>query len=411
MTTGEAQYPGGWVNGPPAPRDRKRVLQIGKFYPPHMGGIETHLQALCEELQCAVDVHAIVANTTRKQEEEWVDGIRVTRLGTALNLAAAPLCPALRRRLRGTSAELVHVHLPNPGAVLAYLASGHSGPLVVSYHSDVVRQRILERFFRPFLLRFLARADAIIVATPNHIDSSPILRRFRSRCTVIPYGIKLDQANDSDESEVQKIREEYGPRIVLGVGRLVYYKGFEFLIRAMRGLDAQLVLIGEGPMRADLEAEVLRNGVRDRVRFLGRVDDLTPFYKAADVFVLPSVARSEAFGIVQLEAMACGTPVINTQIDSGAPFVSLHNVSGLTVPPANEARLRDAIARVLDDSELRAELGQAARRRVEEEFAREVMAGRTLELYGTLLGGSLQTRSTGSVPRQGSRPSRRAQVS
>ena len=365
---------------------RRRVLQIGKFYPPHMGGIETHLRSLCLELQGSVDVQAIVANTSSDLLEERVDGIRVTRLGTSLHFSAAPICTGLVSRLRQTPADVVHIHLPNPWAVLAFLASGHPGRLVVSYHSDVVRQRIMEPLFRPFLLRFLERADSIIVATSKHIDSSPILRRYRDRCAVIPYGVPVAADDEADSQEVKRIRDRFGDRLVLAVGRLVYYKGFEYLIRAMREVRAQLVLIGEGPMRAELEREVRASGVDDRVTFLGNVKETTPYYQAADVFVLPSVARSEAFGIVQLEAMACSTPVVNTRLDSGAPFVSLHNVSGLTVPPADSGALGRAITRVLDDCDLRAELGRAARRRVEEEFSQEVMGRRVLELYAGILG-------------------------
>jgi glycosyltransferase involved in cell wall biosynthesis len=376
---------------------KPRVLQVGKFYPPHMGGIETHLRTLCHELRDAVDVQVVVANDSPRLEEGMVDGIEVARLGTQFTLAAAPVCPDLVRRLRTTDADIVHVHLPNPTAVLAYLMSGHKGRLVVSYHSDVIRQRVLERLFRPFLLQFLRRADAIVVATPNHIDSSPVLSEFRDRCTIIPYGIAVPDGGPRDRAAVARIREQYGPRLVLGVGRLVYYKGFKYLIRAMKSLDARLLLIGEGPLRGELEAEAREQGVKDRVVFLGGVEDLTPFYRAADLFVLPSVARSEAFGIVQLEAMACGTPVVNTSLDTGVPYVSLHNVSGLTVPPENVEALSLAIRRIIGDEALRAAFQHAARERVEQEFTKEVMASRMLRLYSELLSDGT---SAAPLPRQ-----------
>lgn len=371
--------------GSPPAGPKPRVLQVGKYYPPHMGGIETHLRTLCHELRDAVDVQVVVANDGPRLEEGLVDGIEVARLGTQFTLAAAPVCPDLVRRLRTTQADIVHVHLPNPTAVLAYLMSGHKGRLVVSYHSDVVRQRVLERLFRPFLIRFLKRADAIVVATPNHIDSSPVLRGFRDRCVVIPYGIRLPDGAGVEASTVARLRERFGPRMVLGVGRLVYYKGFQYLIRAMREVDAHLVIIGDGPLFPQLEREVLESGLDTRITLLGKVDDLNPFYRAADLFVLPSVARSEAFGIVQLEAMACGTPVVNTSLDTGVPYVSLHNISGLTVPPEDVEALATAIQRVLGDSELRVEFERAARERVEQEFTKEVMASRMLRLYSDLL--------------------------
>lgn len=367
-------------------RDKPRVLQVGKFYPPYMGGIETHLQTLCVELRDDVDLEVVVANVHRASQEEHVDGIPVARLGSAFSLAAAPVCPGLGERLRTTPADIVHVHLPNPAAVLTYLAGSHKGRLIVSYHSDVVRQKIMERLFRPFLVRFLRRADAIIVATPNHIDSSPVLREHRDRCTVIPYGIRLPEAGSADAGAVRAIREKFGPRMVLAVGRLVYYKGFDYLIRAMKQVsDAHLVIIGDGPLRAELGREAETQGVADRVTFLGRVEDLDPYYEAADLFVLPSVARSEAFGIVQLEAMACGTPVVNTSLDTGVPYVSLDGVSGLTVKPRDVGALSGAINRLLDDGTLRDRLGEGARVRAHSEFSKEVMGRRTLDLYASVL--------------------------
>jgi glycosyltransferase involved in cell wall biosynthesis len=265
--------------------------------------------------------------------------------------------------------------------VLAYWASAYKGPLVVSYHSDTVRQKLLGALFRPILHRTLKRSAAIIAATQNYIDTSPILPRYGSRCRVIPYGIPAERFRHGDGARIHRIRSQYGPRIVLSVSRLVYYKGLDHLLRAMAKVPARLLIAGEGPLRSSLEREVLDLGLGERVVFLGEVEDVTPYYQAADVFVLPSVARSEAFGIVQLEAMACGTPVVNTRLASGVPYVSLDGLTGFTVPPADSEALAVAINRLLDDRNLRAKLGQAGVRRVCQEFSLEVMTRRTLDLY------------------------------
>lgn len=359
---------------------RQRVLQVGKFYPPHYGGIETHLQVLCDGLRDHADVRVLVSSDDRSHSLEVIDGIPVERLGTRFTLAGAPICPGMSRRIRESAADVVHLHLPNPAATMAYLASRHRGRLVVSYHSDVVRQRVLDAAFQPILRRLLDRADAIIAATPNYVESSPTLARYRDRTHVIPYGIPIAGFERRDDA-VAALRERFGPRMVLGVGRLVYYKGFEHLVEAMDRVDGHLVIVGSGPLRRPLEERVRAMGLEDRVTLMGGVEDTVPFYHAAQVFVLASIARSEAFGIVQIEAMACGRPVVNTRLDSGVPFVSRDGESGITVPPADPAALADAINRLLDDAALRDTLGRAARARVEREFSQEVMVRRVLGLY------------------------------
>jgi len=370
--------------------DRLRVLQIGKYYPPHMGGMETHLRFLCRELQRCVGVEAIVANDGWRSQEGLVDGVKVTRVGTLFNLASAPVCPGMVRKIRETTADLVHLHLPNPAAVLAYLASRHKGRLVVTYHSDIVRQKALGKVFQPILGRAMDRCSAVITSSPSYIETSPVLTAYRERCRVIPYGIPIEQYHRYDAEAVAKIRGQFGPRIVLSVGRLIYYKGFEYLIRAMAKVQGRLLIVGDGPLRSGLEGAAQARGVRDRVFFLGEIQDVVPYYHAADVFVLPSIARSEAFGIVQLEAMACGKPVVNTRLASGVPFVSVDGLTGLTVPPANPEALAGAINLLLNDPGLRAEYGQAARRRVQEEFSLDLMISRTLQLYKDVMGSPIE---------------------
>jgi len=369
---------------------RLRVLHVGKFYPPHIGGMETHLQALCGGLQRFVDVEVIVANDARRNEKALVDGVQVTRVGTMFDLASAPVCPGMVRKIRQAEADLVHLHLPNPTAILAYLASGHRGRLVVTYHSDIVRQKVLGRAFQPILGRALDRCSAVITSSLNYIETSPVLSAYRERCRVIPYGIPIEQFHRYDTEAVAKIRAQYGPRMVLSVGRLIYYKGFEYLIQAMARVEGRLLIAGDGPLRADLERETRSRELGDRVIFLGGVQDVVPYYHAADVFVLASTARSEAFGIVQLEAMACGKPVVNTRLDSGVPSVSVDGVTGLTVPPAHPEALASAINLLLEDPWRRMEYGRAARRRVQEEFSLEVMTHRTLQLYNEVMGSPIE---------------------
>lgn len=364
---------------------RVRVLHIGKFYPPVRGGMETHLQDLCRATSPFVDLDVVVGHTRQRTEHDRDGDIRVHRIGTLATVASASICPAMVSAIRKTPTDVVHLHSPNPTAVLSYLASGHSGRLVVTHHSDIIRQRVLKFAYEPWLRRLMSRADAIISFSPNYIESSVVLSHHRDKCYVIPHGIDACRFQNPDTQALDEIKARYGHRIVLGVGRLVYYKGFEYLIRAVAGTNATLLIIGTGPLQAQLRDVARAVGAEDRVCFLGDVPDVTPYYHAARVFALPSTARSEAFGIVQLEAMACGTPVINTQLESGVPFVSLDTVTGMTVPPADVASLRHSIQRLLRDDALHSQFSEAARERVRHYFSLEEMARRTLQLYEDVL--------------------------
>ncbi|MGH8012858.1 MAG: glycosyltransferase, partial [Candidatus Binataceae bacterium] len=344
--------------------------------------------ALCSELSKSTPVGVIVANDGRYNAVDMLDGVKVTRVARWCTVMSAPLCPGMVRHIRQSAAHIVHLHLPNPAAMLAYQLSGHSGHLIVTWHSDIVRQHRVMRLLAPFEHRLMRRAAACVVTSPNYLESSARLRAYHDRTRVIPFGIVPERFIRPETGMVMALRAHYGDRVVLAVGRLIYYKGFEFLIRAMRQVNAVLLLVGDGPLRRRLEHEARALGVGDRVHFVGelRDDAMVSHYHAADVFVLPSVARSEAFGIVQLEAMASGRPVVNTRIDSGVPYVSIDGVTGLTVPPREPAALAEAINRLLDNASLRAQYGAAAVRRVREEFSLDLMVRRMRTLYHEVVG-------------------------
>jgi glycosyltransferase involved in cell wall biosynthesis len=376
------------TNGKPP---RLRVLQVGKFYFPHVGGMETHLRTLCSKLKDVVDLSVIVANEGPKTEKVVIDGLNVTRLGRRLHIASTPICPRMAREIAAARADLVHVHLPNPWAVMAYLLSGHRGVLVASWHSDVVRQKALGQAFEMFSKMFVRRCKTIIASSANYIESSRVLSGNRDRCVAIPYGISAARFSRYDAATINALRQRFGPRIVLSAGRLVYYKGIDVLIHAMNWVDATLLIVGDGPLRNRLERKAAANPlVQRRVQFLGHVDELAPFYHASDVFALPSVARSEGFGIVQLEAMACGKPVVNTQLQSGVPFVSLDGVTGITVAPGRADELAAALNRLLHDPELRQSYGRAALQRVKTEFTVATMVRRTMQVYCDVAGNEYQ---------------------
>lgn len=366
---------------------RYRVMHLATWGVPHVGGVEMHMHVLCKALSEQLDVWEFGGGGPRfRSVKHVIDGFPVTQLATPLTLRSATICPGIPLAIRSSRADLVHLHMPNPFGAAAYLLSGQSAPLIITWHFDVVRQRLLKKLFTPLFSRILSRARAVIVTSPNVARSSDMLQSFKDRIRVIPYGIDYEPYTRRHDSEVAAIRQQHGPRIVLGVGRLIYYKGFQHLISAMSEVNAKLLIVGEGPLREDLERQVQAEGTKDRVEFLGEKtpEQLIPFYQACDVFALSSV-RGEAFGIVQLEAMAAGKPVVNTMLDSGVPFVSRDRESGFTVPPHDSKRLAEAINRLLADEPLRLRYGREARLRVQREFSVRAMTQATLKLYGEAL--------------------------
>ena len=282
--------------------------------------------------------------------------------------------------------DVVNLHSPYPWGELSFLQASPDVPSVVLYHSDIVRQRLLLIAYRPFLERFLDRVDLIVTSSPNMVRHSPFLALRAEKCRVVPFGLPARRlaATPAVLRRAAELRAAHaGRKIVLFVGRLVYYKGADVLVRAMAGVDADLVLIGRGPLEAELRELASAGGIAARVTFLvPQVDDeLAAWYHAADVFCLPSVARSEAFGLVQIEAHAAGTPVVSTDLPTGVPYANPDCVTGLMAPPGDAAALAAALKRLLGDDELRARLGGQAQARALREFTVPRMVARTLDVY------------------------------
>lgn len=366
-----------------------KVLQVGKFYHPHPGGMETVLRNLCLAIKDHVELQVLVANTAPTTIRETVEGVRVTRAASWGMVASTSMCPAFPRLMKSFEADIAHLHEPNPLAVFSYLRVKPPGRLILSFHSEVVRQQVLEKMYRPFLQQILQRADRIVVGSPPPLQHWPTLAPVRDKCAVVPFGIDVSLFQDFEKygDAAREIRHRFGEPLLLFVGRLVYYKGLDYLIEAMREVPARLLIIGDGPWKAKLAQAVQRNGLRSKVILLGErpPEQLPAYYQACDLFVLPSTHKSEAFGIVQLEAMACGKPVISTDLPSGVPWVNQDGQTGLVIPPKDVGALIRAIQLLLTNKSLSLQLGQGGRRRVEREFTRERMGARVLALYAEVL--------------------------
>jgi glycosyltransferase involved in cell wall biosynthesis len=375
-----------------------RVLHLGRFYNSNFGGLERYVALLIEALRGQVECDNLVANDLWAAEVldlGYYKVHKVPSLGVLAGMALAPTMPLWARRLhRLHPYDIVHLHFPDPLAHLVWFAMPRGPKLVISWHSDIVRQQRWMIGYQPFLDNIVGRADAIVAATPSHFSTSTQMGACRdeSRKHVIPYGIDLRPYQPTAESirKAAKIRDRYpGKRLVFGVGRHVYYKGFEYLIRAMSQIpDAVAIIGGSGPLTGAYTSLVAESGLGGSVDLVGRIDDadLPAYYQAADLYCLSSVEKSEAFGIVQLEAMASGKPVVCCQLDNGVNYVNLDEVTGLAVPPRDPQALAQAINRLLADDALRAHMGAAALARVQEQFSMEKMGRSTLDVYQRVLG-------------------------
>jgi rhamnosyl/mannosyltransferase len=373
---------------------------VNKYYaPPHLGGVEVVVRNLAAGLVdlTGAQVRVLVCNEAGERVEETLAGVEVVRLARQFAISSAPVAVslpgALRAELRRRGPlgleppDLINLHSPYPWGELSFLRARLDVPSVVFYHSDIVRQQRLLTAYRPFLERFLDRVDLIVTSSPNMIEHSEFLAPRAAKCRVVAFGLPLDEIADPAAAVLARaaaIRAAHGGRkIVLFVGRLVYYKGVDVLVRAMATVAADLVIIGRGPLGAELRAGAAASGISARTTFLEPQSDaeLAAWYHAADVFCLPSVAASEAFGLVQIEAHAAGTPVVSTDLPTGVPYANLDGVTGLTVPAGDAAALAAALNRLLGDDELQARLGTQARARARRDFTVPRLVEQTLGVY------------------------------
>lgn len=360
------------------------ILHIYKDYPPVMGGIEHHIAMLAQGLvRSGHQATVLVTNTTPETTTTEEAGVQVIRAGRDLHLASTPFSLGMAIMARTVQPDVVHLHMPYPpGDVVARAVPG-APPLVVSYHSDVVRQQQLLRIYRPLLERTLEHARAILVASEPYVKSSPFLQPQQAKCHIVPYGIDLQHFSTFDGATVAELRQRHPGPLILAVGVLRYYKGLHLLIEAMQQVPATLLIVGGGPEEARLRAQVARLELQDRVIFAGRISDrdLPAYYHAADVFALSSHLRAEAFGIVLLEAMAAGLPLVTTELHTGTSVVNQHGRTGFVVSPGSASNLGRALAVLVANPDLRARMGQAARASVVAHYTAERMVERVMEVY------------------------------
>ena len=371
-----------------------KILQVGKFYPIR-GGVEKVMYDLMEGLSDRNIRCDMLCAVTEQQKPGIIplnDYARLLCMSVWIKLYATMISPAMILKLRKIRHvyDIVHIHHPDPMACLALFLSGYKGKVILHWHSDILKQKMLLRLYKPLQKWLIRRADVIVGTSPVYVQQSPFLKHVQDKITYIPIGIN---ELDAEADLVSRIKEQYpGFKIIFSLGRLVEYKGYEYLIEAAKYLnDDYIVLIGgEGHLKEKLLQQIDDLGVGSKVELLGFIDDnkeIAAYFMACDVFCMSSIWKTEAFGIVQIEAMSCSKPIVATRIaESGVSWVNDDGVSGYNVEPQDAKALAEAIERIVSDSQRYAELSAGSRQRYETMFTREKMVDKCVDLYHDLLG-------------------------
>lgn len=369
-----------------------KVLHFFKTYlPDSIGGIEQVIYQLCES-GSSFSVHSEVLALSPQPSAEAISigSHRVHQVRCNLELASTGLSWTAVTRLRelAAKADIIHYHFPWPFMDVAHYLAGIRKPYVVTYHSDIIRQKFLSRLYRPLMRQFLGRAERIIATSPNYLATSSVLEEFKESVSIIPIG--LDKASYPSATSVKleqwRGRLERG-RFFLFVGVMRYYKGLHILLDALKGTDLQVVIVGAGPLQQELMRQAELLGVNRNLLFLGRLDeeDKIALLELCYGIVFPSHLRSEAFGISLLEGAMFGKPLISSEIGTGSSYINLHEDTGLVVPPNDPAALRAAMQLLWSNPEKAALMGARALARYRKLFTAESMARHHSDLYREIL--------------------------
>ncbi|MCK9746253.1 glycosyltransferase family 4 protein [Pseudomonas syringae pv. syringae] len=367
-----------------------KVLHFFKtYYPDTTGGIEQVIFQLAQGCR-ALDVESQVLTLSPSPSPArlQVADHQVTRVKENFNLASTGFSASVFSQFREMAAEadLVHFHFPWPLMDLVHFATRHGRPTVLSYHSDIIKQRTLLKLYSPLMNQFLKRMDRILVASPNYLQTSETLKPFADRTVVVPYGLDQSAYSVVPAQKRSEWQQRVPGKFFLFVGVLRYYKGLHTLLSALEGVDYPVVILGGGPQEAELKEQAEKLQLRN-VLFLGRLDDEDKacLLQMCYALVFPSHLRSEAFGISLLEASMYGKPMISCEIGTGTTYVNIDEETGLAVPPENPLALREAMRRLWEDPQQATRFGENALARFHEVFTAEKMCASTVQVYQSLL--------------------------
>ena len=369
--------------------DEMKVVQINKLYFPWLGGVETVVKQIAEGIAIkGVDSQVIAVNGKKEKKASVSKLNNVTVVKSKLNFffGAQPVSFSLIKILKKSEADIIHLHLPNPFGVFCYLLSKPKGKLLITYHSDIVKQRVLKFFYKPLLNIILKKADKIVATSQNLVNSSLILTKYKEKIVIIPLGINPEDYT-IDEEILSEMKIKYGERFLLAIGRLVEYKGFEYLLKALPKVpDEKLYIIGDGKLKDHLNEIIKDKGLNERVTILKPFpfENLKAMMKLSKMFIFPSISNNEAFGIVQLEAMYFGNPVVSSDLPTGVTFVNQHEKTGLVTRKCDSDSIASAINKLLNEPELYNLISDNNRKYVCNNFSEEKMINSYLKVYEEL---------------------------
>ena len=368
-----------------------KILQLGKAYPPvNLGGIETTIQLINEGLHLeSIKCDVLGVNNKFKSEEYYLEHGIVYRCALLFKAFSTLFSFSLIVKLSKIhrNYDIIHIHHPDPMSALALWIANPSSKIILHWHSDILRQKYLLKIFFPIQKWLLNRSDCIITTSPNYALSSTHLNLFLNKIQIVPIGIDINKLN-INEYKVNNILNTYNnKKIILAIGRMSYYKGYDYLIDSVSKFNENCVLLIIGGGNENYIKKLLKNipiNIKSKIVLLGRLNDIDRncYLAACDIFVLSSVYKTEAFGIVQVEAMALKKPVVSTEIPgSGVHWVNLNNISGLTVPIKNSNEIANAINSIVESSLLYNKLSDGAYQRFQSEFTQRVMVQKLIKIY------------------------------
>ena len=368
-----------------------RVLQVYRtYFPQTQGGLEETIRQICLNTRphgVASRVLCASPNTEprvvrREEAAVYRSRLHLEVASCSFSLEALPML----RRLLGW-ADLVHYHFPWPFADVLHFAANVRTPTVLTYHSDIVRQRILGKLYAPLMARFLRDVDRIVCTSPNYLATSKVLARYKEKVDVVPIGLAPSSYPNPSAVEIQATRARYGEGFFLFVGVLRYYKCVHVLLDALQGAPYRAIIVGSGPLEGALKRQAASLGLKN-VEFVGPVCDRTKvaLMQLCRGVVFPSYFRSEAFGVTLLEGAMQGKPLISAEAGSGTSYVNIDGETGLVVAPASPTALRAAMDHLHTQTDFAEAMGQGAYRRFQRLFNGQRIGERYASIYRDLLG-------------------------